>query len=82
MNPNPRFQENNENEDSASWEMIEKDSCVDDDNYEPYESEEDLPPYSPGEAYQSYCEDPTYDNAIEAADEIWGIPDPRLIGLD
>ncbi|MEB3886220.1 hypothetical protein [Lyngbya sp. CCY1209] len=31
--------------------------------------EEDYP-YPPGEAYE---------NAIEAADEIYGIPDPRLI---
>ncbi|MGC9525728.1 MAG: hypothetical protein ACP5D7_09345 [Limnospira sp.] len=43
--------------------------------------EEDYP-YPPGEAYDAYLREPTYENAIEAAEEIYGIPDPRLIGED
>ncbi|MGB3206000.1 MAG: hypothetical protein WBB28_13500 [Crinalium sp.] len=46
---------------------------------EEYEDDYDLPPYPAGEAYQAYLENPIYENAIEAAEEIWGIPDPRLI---
>jgi hypothetical protein len=60
---------------------IVEENDLDDEYDNPYEYE-DLPPYTPGEAYDAYCQDPTYDNAIEAAEEIWGIPDPRLIGLD
>ena len=33
----------------------------------------------PGEAYQQYVENPTDWTATEAALEMYGIPDPRLI---
>ena len=81
MNLNRKNQPNNEINHLPSVENMAEENDCDEEYYDPYE-EEDLPPYPPGEAYQAYCEDPTYNNAIEAAEEIWGIPDPRLIGLD
>ncbi|XDE63393.1 hypothetical protein AB3M80_04750 [Arthrospira platensis BEA 1257B] len=93
MNSKRNHEPNNEINQPHFWANLAEENDGDEDYYDPYEEndgdedyydfyEEDLPPYPAGEAYQAYCEDPTYDNAIEAAEEIWGIPDPRLIGLD
>ncbi len=87
MNQNNQNQGNNKSSNLPGTENMVDAVDFDEDDYGSYEEdydpyEDDLPPYPAGEAYQAYCEDPTYDNAIEAAEEIWGIPDPRLIGLD
>ncbi|AFY80105.1 hypothetical protein [Oscillatoria acuminata] len=83
MNTNNPNQGNNHSHQPRSPENIAQEVEKDQAYYDLYEDEEeDLLPYPPGEAYDAYCENPTYNNAIEAAEEIWGIPDPRLIGLD
>ncbi|WP_373535813.1 hypothetical protein [Microcoleus sp.] len=77
MNANRQNQSNDPNQKQPQPESLDGDNNF----YEEYDDcyeDEDLT-YPPGEAYQAYLEYPTHQNAIDAAEEIWGIPDPRLI---